>query len=601
MAGMSVVGGHDMCMRPALKAGLRPLWRDRDTLQIGVDPRRARALTGLGKAAAIVALLDGSRETAEVARAAGDLRHRPEAVDRVLGLLAAAGVLDDFPAGLRAALPEYLVEDRSRAGLRRACLRARRRRRGGARPPPGGVRAGLRRGPGGRLRRDVPRRVRGRLGELPDAGSPGRRTSRPGGLGAADVGASLSAGVARAVHRVAPEVRTADDGRRLPDLAVLTGRPDPVVLADLMRDRVPHLAVHADEAIGVVGPLVLPGRSACVRCLDLSKAARDPAWPRILAQAGGARPARCRRRATPCSRRRPRRSRPGRRSCSSTGPASRPPPTGRSRWCCPAGSGSGAAGRPHPACTCGAACWSPRGFSRSAPSVVLASRARRRSAGPSSRLRGRPRDRRCRVRCAAQEAFRVGQVVRRRQQVRVRPQRVPPSIPRACVTPAHSAAASRSIRGRSSRPTRAAKVRSDGPPEARRRRIASASAAPCTSRESAAADTTVATQPSTRASAVSRRASAAFCCGVSSGRNSVSPLQRLAQRLLGVGHVDVRQGVAQLVHVHGDAGRVRLDRAEQVLAQPRHMAEQPVMRRLAQGEEQPHLAGVDGEARRRTR
>ena len=39
-------------MRPALKAGLRPLWRDRDTLQIGVDPRRAAALTGLGKAAA---------------------------------------------------------------------------------------------------------------------------------------------------------------------------------------------------------------------------------------------------------------------------------------------------------------------------------------------------------------------------------------------------------------------------------------------------------------------------------------------------------------------------------------------------------------------
>jgi bacteriocin biosynthesis cyclodehydratase domain-containing protein len=36
--------------------------------------------------------------------------------------------------------------------------------------------------------------------------------------------------------------------------------------------------------VGVVGPLVLPGRSACLRCLDLARAERDPAWPLILAQ-----------------------------------------------------------------------------------------------------------------------------------------------------------------------------------------------------------------------------------------------------------------------------------------------------------------------------
>ena len=108
----------------------------------------------------------------------------------------------------------------------------------------------------------------------------------PAGLGAADVGTGRAAGVAAAVRRVAPEVRTADDARRRPDLAVITGRPDPVLLAALTRDRVPHLVADADEAIGVVGPLVVPGRSACARCVDLSKAGRDPAWPRILAQAG---------------------------------------------------------------------------------------------------------------------------------------------------------------------------------------------------------------------------------------------------------------------------------------------------------------------------
>jgi hypothetical protein len=54
--------------------------------------------------------------------------------------------------------------------------------------------------------------------------------------------------------------------------------------AALLRSQLPHLAVSADEAIGVVGPLVLPGRSACLRCLDLTRAERDPAWPLILAQ-----------------------------------------------------------------------------------------------------------------------------------------------------------------------------------------------------------------------------------------------------------------------------------------------------------------------------
>jgi bacteriocin biosynthesis cyclodehydratase domain-containing protein len=86
---------------------------------------------------------------------------------------------------------------------------------------------------------------------------------------------------------VAPEVRTENEAGRRPDLAVITGRPDPVLLAALMRDGVPHLVVHAEEAIGTVGPLVRPGHSACVRCVDFAKAARDPAWPMILAQASG--------------------------------------------------------------------------------------------------------------------------------------------------------------------------------------------------------------------------------------------------------------------------------------------------------------------------
>jgi bacteriocin biosynthesis cyclodehydratase domain-containing protein len=275
-------------MRPALKAGLRPLWRDRDTLQVGVDPRRAAALTGLGRAAAIVSLLDGSRDAAEVARTAAEWGIAPEAVDRVLGLLASAGVLDDFPARLHQTLPDYL---RARLAPELACAAL-------AYGHGDGGSAVIARRRAAFVRVYGADRVGACVATLLAASGVAWVTCRatgpavpadiaPAGLGAADVGADRAAGVARAVHRVAREVRTADDAKRLPDLAVLAGRADPVLLAGLMRDRVPQLSVWADEAIGVVGPLVQPGRSACLRCVDLSKAARDPAWPVILAQAGG--------------------------------------------------------------------------------------------------------------------------------------------------------------------------------------------------------------------------------------------------------------------------------------------------------------------------
>lgn len=75
-------------------------------------------------------------------------------------------------------------------------------------------------------------------------------------------------------------------------------RPTIVVLAgdaaaehgdarDLMTVRVPHLAVTAGDGRAVVGPLVLPGRSSCLWCLDLGRADRDPEWATLrLATAG---------------------------------------------------------------------------------------------------------------------------------------------------------------------------------------------------------------------------------------------------------------------------------------------------------------------------
>ena len=95
-------------MRPALKPGLLPVWRDRDTLQIGIDPRRAVALTGMADAAWVLSLLDGSRDRAQVIAAARDHGMPAELADRVLTLLAAGGALDDFPAGTYRVLSRQL-------------------------------------------------------------------------------------------------------------------------------------------------------------------------------------------------------------------------------------------------------------------------------------------------------------------------------------------------------------------------------------------------------------------------------------------------------------------------------------------------------------
>jgi bacteriocin biosynthesis cyclodehydratase domain-containing protein len=280
-------------MRPALKAGLIPLWRDSETLQIGIDPRRARALAGLGKAAAVVSLLDGSRDTAEIIATAQRYGISPDATNHVLGLLAAAGVLNDFPAQLHRSLPEYL---RARLAPEMACAslaygdgdagaRTLARRRGGYVRVHGAGRIGA--GIATLLGASGVGRV-----SCADSGNAQPADLSPAGLTQSDLGKPRADGVARAIRRVAPEVWTEDEGTR-PDLVVLVGQRDEIGVRELMRARTPHLAVRAEEAIGVVGPLVQPGVSACLRCVDLTKASLDQDWPMVLAQSAPASPSAC--------------------------------------------------------------------------------------------------------------------------------------------------------------------------------------------------------------------------------------------------------------------------------------------------------------------
>lgn len=71
-----------------------------------------------------------------------------------------------------------------------------------------------------------------------------------------------------------------------PDLVILTDTVavDPVVAAALTRTGQPHLHVHCRDGRVVVGPTVVPGATACLRCADLFRAQRDPRWPFVAAQ-----------------------------------------------------------------------------------------------------------------------------------------------------------------------------------------------------------------------------------------------------------------------------------------------------------------------------
>jgi hypothetical protein len=240
-------------MRPALKPGLLPVWRDRDTLQIGIDSRRAVALTGMASTAWVISLLDGSRDRAQVIQAASNRGIPAEIADRVLTLLAVGGALDDFPASTLRATPQPL-RARLAAELATASLAH------GA--GDGGARTLAR-------RRAAYVRIHG--------------TCR---IASGLAGILTASGVGRVACADPAQPPRSDR----PDLAVLIGRPAPEIPASLIQDGIPHLAAQASEAIGTVGPLVLPGRTACLRCLDLNRTDRDPAWPLILAQLVGRQP-----------------------------------------------------------------------------------------------------------------------------------------------------------------------------------------------------------------------------------------------------------------------------------------------------------------------
>lgn len=87
------------------------------------------------------------------------------------------------------------------------------------------------------------------------------------------------------VRRLLPAAATGPPPLRLTaDLVVLADIvPEPERVAQLHASGTAHLAARLRDGLGIVGPLVLPGRSACLGCLELHRGDRDPAWPVVAA------------------------------------------------------------------------------------------------------------------------------------------------------------------------------------------------------------------------------------------------------------------------------------------------------------------------------
>ena len=81
-------------------------------------------------------------------------------------------------------------------------------------------------------------------------------------------------------------------GRRDADVVVLASDaagPDRVEAGELTAAGIPHLLVGATPGHATVGPFVLPGRTCCLRCVDIAKRGYDAAWPVIAFQLARAR------------------------------------------------------------------------------------------------------------------------------------------------------------------------------------------------------------------------------------------------------------------------------------------------------------------------
>ncbi|MFE3251729.1 TOMM precursor leader peptide-binding protein [Streptomyces sp. NPDC059209] len=321
-------------MHPMVKPALRRAWRERQTVQFGITPAHAVVVGPVDTATgSFLDLLDGTRGLPLLREEARTMGLPDGRADALVDRLAAAGLLDDSAAGGRAAeaLRNRKVElDRLRADLaslsvthrepgaamdRLAARRTMRVQVRGAGRVGAAVASALSAAGVGRVdvldsgiaeawdvapgglpvesvgeRRDVAAR------HLVRRSAPGRAGRAAAGTGGAETeavddpsaGGRLAGRPERADERAARATVGGGAGLSLVVVAPRDGlgayAPDPASAERWIATGTPHLYAGVVEATGVVGPLVLPGGTACAGCLTEERVGREPGWPLMLAQ-----------------------------------------------------------------------------------------------------------------------------------------------------------------------------------------------------------------------------------------------------------------------------------------------------------------------------
>lgn len=272
--------------RPRLRPGLRRAWRDPTTLQVGLTPDVGAVLSGLRAGdEAVIAALDGAHDLDQLRAVAAHHQVGQRRVSDLIELLERADLLVSAtfdrvhlsrlgPAARARLAPDVAAWSmvHRRDGLRLVAVRRQRRVVVEGAGRVGSALAAALAGAGvGRV--DLLDAVPVRAGDL-----------LPAGAGAADVGRSWAQTHAQGRARLTDEATSTAGGE--PDLVVVVTHDvlDARVGDDLVRGDLPHLGVVVGGDRVVIGPLVLPGYSACWRCLDLRRRDRDPAWPHLLTQ-----------------------------------------------------------------------------------------------------------------------------------------------------------------------------------------------------------------------------------------------------------------------------------------------------------------------------
>jgi len=261
-------------VRPVLAPAARRLWRDPATLQLGMPSSRAVVVEGLDDdARVLLGLLDGRRTWAEVVVDA--LAYGVRNPEALLRSLEQGGLLLDADSLSARDLP---LHDRDRLGPDIAALTLVR----GA-----GTGQALAARHSARVVVHGAGRVGAVLAALLSAAGVGtvdvrdEELVRPGdtvvgGLLDTDLGTHRATAVGRRLRSRGSTVS--------PTLVVITDTGPASAAGPLVRGGIPHLLAQVEGAMGTVGPLVLPGRTPCLRCLDLVRASLDAGWAAVAAQ-----------------------------------------------------------------------------------------------------------------------------------------------------------------------------------------------------------------------------------------------------------------------------------------------------------------------------